>query len=164
MFNQSHINNNFTMLFSQSSNNILPNVKQLNTNNLTSTSSSNSLDSIFIENNSKKKDLNLNKNKKNKKTENYKLNSFINDDISFSSFDSFKELINKKNENLNLEKVNNVLKELNSQLIKMNYYNIIQSNSIKRLDISLSFLSSQIQTLKFLNRKRKAKLKNCLKN
>jgi hypothetical protein len=49
----------------------------------------------------------------------------------------------------------NVLKELNSQLTKMNYCNIIQTNSIQRLDLSLSFLSSQISTLNFLNKKRK---------
>ena len=49
----------------------------------------------------------------------------------------------------------NVLNELNSQLTKMNYCNIIQTNSIQRLDLSLSFLSSQISTLNFLNKKRK---------
>ncbi len=49
----------------------------------------------------------------------------------------------------------NVLKELNSQLTKMNYCNIIQTNSIQRLDLSLSFLSSQIDNLNFLNKKRK---------
>ena len=44
----------------------------------------------------------------------------------------------------------------------MNYCNLIQTNSIQRLDLSLSFLSSQIETLKLLNKKRKIKLQNIL--
>ena len=56
----------------------------------------------------------------------------------------------------------NVLNELNSQLTKMNYCNIIQTNSIQRLDLSLSFLSSQISTLNFLNKKRKGSIQKNL--
>ena len=161
MFNQSNNNNNFAKLFSQSNNNkILTNVKKININNIESTSSSNSFDSFFIDNNCKKKNLNLQKTKKYNEAENYKLNNLLNNDISF---DSFKDLTNHKNESLNCEKVNNVIKELNSQLVKMNYCNIIQSNSIRRLDLTLSFLSSQIKTLKFLNKKRKSKLQTTLK-
>ena len=40
------------------------------------------------------------------------------------------------------------IKELNSELTKMNYCNIIQTNSIQRLNLSLSFLSSEIKKLK----------------
>ena len=73
---------------------------------------------------------------------------------------------NKKNENkedkIKLHNIQIILKELNSQLTKMNYCNIIQSNSIQRLDLSLSFLSSQIKTLRFLNKKRKAKIQKNL--
>ena len=70
---------------------------------------------------------------------------------------------NKKNEDkIKLHNIQIILKELNSQLTKMNYCNIIQSNSIQRLDLSLSFLSSQIKTLRFLNKKRKAKIQKNL--
>ena len=73
---------------------------------------------------------------------------------------------NKKNENkedkIKLHNIQIILKELNSQLTKMNYCNIIQSNSIQRLDLSLSFLSSQIKTLRFLNKKRKARIQKNL--
>ena len=73
---------------------------------------------------------------------------------------------NKKNENkedkIKLHNIQIILKELNSQLTKMNYCNIIQTNSIQRLDLSLSFLSSQIKTLRFLNKKRKAKIQKNL--
>ena len=44
----------------------------------------------------------------------------------------------------------------------MNYCNVLQNNSIQRLDLSLSFLSSQINTLKFLNKKRKKKLEKTI--
>ena len=73
---------------------------------------------------------------------------------------------NKKNENkedkIKLHNIQIILKELNSQLTKMNYCNIIQTNSIQRLDLSLSFLSSQIKTLRFLNKKRKARIQKNL--
>ena len=84
-----------------------------------------------------------------------------NDSFSFSTKNA-----NKKNENkedkIKLHNIQIILKELNSQLTKMNYCNIIQSNSIQRLDLSLSFLSSQIKTLRFLNKKRKAKIQKNL--
>ena len=160
MFNQSNNNNNVRNLISQSNNNYFPNIKKSNTHSLKSTSSSNSFDSFFIEH--KKIDLNLQKNKTYNKNENNELNTFINNDMSFHSFYSFKNSINKKNENLNYEKANNVLNELNTQIINMNYCNIIQSNSIRRLDLSLSFLSSQINTLKFLNKKRKINLQKSI--
>jgi hypothetical protein len=84
-----------------------------------------------------------------------------NDSFSFSSKNA-----NKKNENkedkIKSHNLQIILKELNSQLTKMNYCNIIQTNSIQRLDLSLSFLSSQIKTLRFLNKKRKAKIQKNL--
>jgi hypothetical protein len=40
----------------------------------------------------------------------------------------------------------------------MNYCNSIQTNSIQRLNLSLSFLSFEIKKLKLLNKKRKLKL------
>ena len=60
------------------------------------------------------------------------------------------------------EKVKRTLNELKHQIIKMNYCNVLQNNSIQRLDLSLSFLSSQINTLKFLNKKRKKKLEKTI--
>ena len=64
--------------------------------------------------------------------------------------------------NSNYEKAKYFLKELNNQITKMNYCNVIQNNSIQRLDLSLSFLSSQINTLKFINKKRKMKLQKTI--
>ena len=85
-------------------------------------------------------------------------------DDSFSSYNSL-DYQNNKNysiDNENFEKAKNAIKDLNSQLVKMNYCNLIQTNSIQRLDLSLSFLSSQIESLKLLNKKRKIKLQNFL--
>lgn len=99
---------------------------------------------------------------------------------TFSTNDSFSfnlNQVNKNNKNGNEEikavqikekieskfnRAQNVLKELNSQLTKMNYCNIIQTNSIQRLDLSLSFLSRQINTLQLLNKKRKSKIQKNL--
>ncbi len=77
---------------------------------------------------------------------------------------SFDENKNYKayTKNSNYEKAKYFLKELNNQITKMNYCNVIQNNSIQRLDLSLSFLSSQINTLKFLNKKRKMKLQKTI--
>ena len=84
-----------------------------------------------------------------------------NDSFSFSSKNAKKKIENKEDK-IKLNNIQIILKELNSQLTKMNYCNIIQSNSIQRLDLSLSFLSSQIKTLRFLNKKRKAKIQKNL--
>ena len=84
-----------------------------------------------------------------------------NDSFSFSSKNANKKIENKEDK-IKLHNIQIILKELNSQLTKMNYCNIIQSNSIQRLDLSLSFLSSQIKTLRFLNKKRKARIQKNL--
>ena len=89
------------------------------------------------------------------------LNISIDESFSSKSLDYQKNkdyLIDKEN----YEKTKKVIKDINSQLVKMNYCNLIQTNSIQRLDLSLSFLSSQIETLKLLNKKRKIKLQNIL--
>ena len=62
----------------------------------------------------------------------------------------------------NFEKTKIALNELNHQIIKMNYCNVLQNNSIQRLDLSLSFLSSQINKLKLLNKKRKKELEKTI--
>ena len=84
-----------------------------------------------------------------------------NDSFSFSSKNANKKIENKEDK-IKLHNIQIILKELNSQLTKMNYCNIIQTNSIQRLDLSLSFLSSQIKTLRFLNKKRKARIQKNL--
>ena len=84
-----------------------------------------------------------------------------NDSFSFSSKIANKKIENKEDK-IKLHNIQIILKELNSQLTKMNYCNIIQTNSIQRLDLSLSFLSSQIKTLRFLNKKRKARIQKNL--
>ena len=88
-------------------------------------------------------------------------NLSANDSFSFSSKNANKKIENKEDK-IKLHNIQIILKELNSQLTKMNYCNIIQTNSIQRLDLSLSFLSSQIKTLRFLNKKRKARIQKNL--
>ena len=96
---------------------------------------------------------------KNKKNLNH--NNLISN--SFPGITFYKKKICKDySNNLNYEKAKNTLKELNNQITKMNYCNVIQNNSIQRLDLSLSFLSSQIDTLKYLNKKRKMKLQKTI--
>ena len=68
------------------------------------------------------------------------------------------------NLDVNFEKAKITLNELNQQITKMNYCNVLQNNSIQRLDLSLSFLSSQINKLKLLNKKRKKELEKTIEN
>ena len=81
--------------------------------------------------------LNINENKYN--------NSNINENkykYNYSNINKISALGDSKN------KSKEAIKELNSELTKMNYCNIIQTNSIQRLNLSLSFLSSEIKKLK----------------
>jgi hypothetical protein len=140
-------------------NNIIPKLKNELCQSQHSISTSNSIYSNYIEN---PNNLNLFSYNKNLDSDCKKLLNIPIDD----SFSSFKTIDYQKNKNYfidnDFEKKQKVFKDLNSELVKMNYCNLIQTNSIQRLDLSLSFLSSQIETLKLLNKKRKIKLQNIL--
>lgn len=150
--------------------NILFSNKLLSLNNCFLTHSyspTSTLDSKSIKSSPENLDYSFNKNISNcnKKI----LNTSINEGPNFS-FKSSNNLINKNNSKLQeekkiyIEKSKEAIKEINSQLTKMNYCNIIQSNSMQRLNLSLSFLSSEIKKLKLLNKKRKLKLQIYLEN
>ena len=140
-------------------NNFVPKLKIDLCQSQHSTSSSNSIHSSYKESPKNSDLFTFNKNFDNncKKS----LNISIDESFSSKSLDYQKNkdyLIDKEN----YEKTKKVIKDINSQLVKMNYCNLIQTNSIQRLDLSLSFLSSQIETLKLLNKKRKIKLQNII--
>jgi len=143
---------------SKSKKNIFPYLKKLKCKSQKSTSSSNS---CSMEN-SNNLELNFMKLKNFHNFEKNKLNFFLNEDKSIYSYNPFKNIKNKNENNLNYEKAENALKEINSQLNDMNYCNNIQTNFLQRLDLSLSFLSSEIENLKLLNKKRKIKLQQKL--
>ena len=113
--------------------------------------------------------MNLNKTKRNS------LNFDENENISFqnNSFNSFQNLNFLKNNKIsnnsllsldhNFNKSKKFIYRLNEQINKIHYFNLIQKNSIDRLNLYLIFLNTQIDTLKYLNKKRKIHIEKKIK-
>ena len=103
------------------------------------------------------------------------LNFDENENISFqnNSFNSFQNLNFLKNNKIsnnsllsldhNFNKSKKFIYRLNEQINKIHYFNLIQKNSIDRLNLYLIFLNTQIDTLKYLNKKRKIHIEKKIK-
>ena len=63
----------------------------------------------------------------------------------------------------NFNKSKKFINRLNEQINKIHYFNLIQKNSIDRLNLYLIFLNTQIDTLKYLNKKRKIHIEKTIK-
>ena len=103
------------------------------------------------------------------------LNFDENENISLqnNSFNSFQNLNFLKNNKIsnnsllsldhNFNKSKKFIYRLNEQINKIHYFNLIQKNSIDRLNLYLIFLNTQIDTLKYLNKKRKIHIEKKIK-
>ncbi len=113
--------------------------------------------------------MNLNKTKRNSLNFDENKNIFLQNN-SFNSFQNLNFLkYNKISNNSllslehNFNKSKKFINRLNEQINKIHYFNLIQKNSFDRLNLYLIFLNTQIDTLKYLNKKRKIHIEKKIK-
>ncbi len=113
--------------------------------------------------------MNLNKTKRNSLNFDENKNIFLQNN-SFNSFQNLNFLkYNKISNNSllslehNFNKSKKFINRLNEQINKIHYFNLIQKNSFDRLNLYLIFLNTQIDTLKYLNKKRKIHIEKTIK-